>query len=128
MSRSPLHPLPQRLASEAWALAHEWRIVEQLRHCALTEDTRAFVSWAASYAKRVEALGALDPARLTDAVTTLVRDGRLSVAGEVLLVGFDELSPQQSALFESFAARGSRCEHCAGAGGSRGGLSGTHRK
>ena len=64
-----------QLASEAWSLAHQWRIADRLRHYALTEDTRVFVEWAAEYERRVERVGAVDQARLPDAAAALIAEG-----------------------------------------------------
>jgi probable DNA repair protein len=97
-----------QLAAEAWLLAHQWRIVDRLRHFALTEDTRVFVDWAREYEARVERIGAIDQARLPDAVAKLAGDGRLALPAEVVLAGFDEPTPQQRALTDALAARGTR--------------------
>ncbi len=99
------------LAGEAWALAHRWQIADRLRHYAMTEDTRLFAAWASDYQQRVEVLGAIDQARLPDAVRTLVDAGTLRAPAEALLVGFDELTPQQTALFNALASAGCRCDH-----------------
>ena len=98
------------LAAEAWALAHRWQIADRIRHYALTEDTRLFAGWAADYERRVERIGSTDQARLPDGVRVLVTEGRLAAPAEVLLAGFDELTPQQDALFKAIAARGTQME------------------
>lgn len=98
------------LAAEAWALVHQWQVADQFRNYALTEDTRAFADWSAEFERRVRNHGAIDSARVPDAVRQLVADGRAAVPEALLLAGFDELTPQQQALLEVLAARGCRCE------------------
>ena len=97
------------LAAEAWALAHQWQIADRVRHYALTEDTRAFASWASAYERRVETIGAIDHARLPDAVRALLERGDLRGPGEIVLAGFDEFTPQQSALLKALEAHGTLC-------------------
>jgi len=108
-----------QLAADAWSLAHQWRIAERLGHFALTQDTRVFAAWAADYARRVESIGATDQARLPDAVRALVSDGRLVTPKEVALVGFDDTTHQQQAVFDALAAKGTRVVRIA-AGTARG--------
>jgi ATP-dependent helicase/nuclease subunit B len=98
------------LAAEGWALAHQWQIADRLRYFALTEDTRVFAGWASEFERRVETIGAIDQARLPDTVRELVDKGELRGPAEVILAGFDELTPQQAALLKTFEARGSRCD------------------
>ena len=98
------------LAAQAWSLAHQWQVADRLRHYALSEDTRVFAGWASEYERRVERLGATDQARLPDEVRGFVSGDVLVAPAEVLTVGFAEPTPQQSALFEALAARGTRLE------------------
>jgi probable DNA repair protein len=102
-----------QLAAEAWSLAHQWQIADRLRHYALTEDTRVFARWAAEYERRVERNAAVDQARLPDVVRALIVAGSLASPEEIVLAGFDELTPQQAAFFEALATRGARIERLA---------------
>lgn len=97
------------LAAEAWVLAHQWQIADRLRHYALTEDTRVFANWASDYERRVETIGAIDHARLPDAVRALLEKGDMRGPDEIALAGFDEFTPQQSALLRALEAHGTRC-------------------
>ena len=99
-----------QLAAEAWLLAHQWQIADRFRHYDMSEDTRVFARWASEYARRVERLDATDQARLPDAVRALVGGGGMPAPREVVLAGFAELTPQQDALFQALAARGTRVE------------------
>jgi hypothetical protein len=69
-----------------------------------------FAAWAAEYERRVERLGATDQARLPGDVRELLRDGRLTVPAGLVLVGFDELTPQQGALVHALAEGGTGVE------------------
>jgi ATP-dependent helicase/nuclease subunit B len=99
-----------QLAAEAWSLAHQWRIADRLRHYALAPDTRMFAEWAADYAQRVEQIGAIDLARLPDAVRELAATAALDAPPTILLAGFADMTPQQEALFGALATRGSRID------------------
>lgn len=102
------------LAAEAWDLLHAWGAGgESWRgwpRPALSEDTAAFATWAEAYAARLAQTRSLDHALLADALARAaprwLRGRRL----EVLLVGFAELSPQQSRLADAMRAAGVRIE------------------
>jgi probable DNA repair protein len=101
------------LAAEAWLLAHQWRIAERLPRYDGSGDARVFAQWARDYQRRVDGSGAVDSARLPDAVEALVGSGQLAGFADLVLVGFEELNPQQAALVASLAATGARVEHWA---------------
>ncbi len=53
-------------AQESWRLAQAWRIAGALDKFGITEDTRAFASWARDYAKRCGKEGYTDSSLLWD--------------------------------------------------------------
>lgn len=85
-----------RQAMEAWRLAHAWRIPLQEGGSSGTEDTRAFATWAAAYARRTKRDGLTDAARLPDL--------ELRARGTKLLVAyaFDILPPQAQAVLRRY--------------------------
>ncbi len=102
-----LQPAPAaRAAREAWELAHAWCLdlaPLSAQRDVWGEDTRAFVDWAQSYTRRCAEHGWLDQARLADWVARRLHDGDADtrlLPSRLLLVGFDELTPQQTALVE----------------------------
>ena len=93
-------------AAEAWTLLHGWQI--DLGDPAFGEDgdSRAFRDWMRAYARRCDAAGWIDDARLADAVAARLADGRLAPPERLALYAFDELAPQQQALLDALVAAG----------------------
>lgn len=116
-----LQPVPAaRAAREAWELAHAWRLdlgsLARQRD-AWGEDTRAFLDWVQSYQRCCEQGGWLDQARLADWLAARLGSGDATTCAEVLalpermlLIGFDELTPQQDAVFDVLHRVGVRIE------------------
>ena len=98
------------LASNAWRQAHQWDIASRVRRYTAGADTRAFVAWATEYQRRVDAIGAVDPAQLPDIVRGLICSGAVSVPPMIVLAGFDEATAQQQQLIDALIARGTSCE------------------
>ena len=98
------------LAADAWSLAHQWDIAGRVRHYTQSDDVRLFAGWAAAFERRIDEIGAVDTARLPDALQRLIAAGQLAAPAEVVFVGFDALNPQQQALVNALQAAGSRCE------------------
>lgn len=93
------------LASDAWALAHQWNIASRVGRYTAVTDTRVFVSWADEYQRRVRRAGATDLAQLPDVVRAYVDSGVITAPQHVVLAGFDETIVQQQRLFDALAAR-----------------------
>jgi len=94
-------------ASEAWALAHAWRVDLDAPEFGDDGDSRAFRRWARAYRARCERDGWIDEARLADAVADGLAQGALAPPPRLALYAFDELAPQQVALLDALAAAGS---------------------
>ncbi len=103
-SRSPLE-----VASLAPVAAAAARLVAHYRlgESAATEEERALFRWRRAFSRRCRDLGWLDPATLADAVAGAIEAGEVAVPGEVLLAGFDRLSPAEEAVVAALRARGS---------------------
>ena len=101
------------LAADTWMLAHQWRIADRLVHYAGSDDTRVFVTWAADYVRRVDDIGAIDSARLPDVLDELLLAGRIAPFAEVVLVGFDDFTPQQAAVVNALEGAGAKVERWA---------------
>ncbi len=92
-----------RQARQAWSIRHAFRI-EFARYAALLdEDGAAFRSWADRYAKICAEKNWLDSARLAD---VLAAAATVLKPLNIVLYGFDELSPQQREFFNALAAAG----------------------
>ncbi len=78
------------------------------------EDAERFLHWAAAFDARCDQLGVMSRSELE---ATLASDGsRLTggvLPGELVLVGFDRVTPAQEHLLAAFARAGVRVEHAA---------------
>jgi len=89
------------VAAEAARLAVHYRLPES----AVTEEERAFDRWRRAFHGHCRDLGWLDPAALTDAVATAIEAGEAAAPGEVILAGFDRLSPAAEAVVAALRSR-----------------------
>jgi len=120
--KSPLlqEPAAARDARSAWQLLHAFRLPLSRAGEFGNEDANAFVRWAKAYQKRCVRDGLLDAATLPDAIGRAIGAGWFEPPRQVLLAGFDELSPQQTALLDVMRAAGSSIDvFSSGTGGRR---------
>ncbi|HET7176933.1 MAG TPA: PD-(D/E)XK nuclease family protein [Gammaproteobacteria bacterium] len=99
-----------REALRAWDLCSAYRIDQEQISASGEQDAEAFAAWATEFRSRSRAQGALEDARLTDWLATQLRERRLAAPKQAVFAGFDELTPQQRELTESFKAAGSRVQ------------------
>ena len=59
-----------------------------------TEETQTFRRWMTRYQKQLKEWRALDPAELLDAIIDRMKHGRISLPEQIVLHGFDEITPQ----------------------------------
>jgi probable DNA repair protein len=91
---------------EAWQLQHAWGVDPAAD--AAGEDTRAYLDWAARYARLTREHRQTDAARLPEVMAPLLARGALPGPAEVILHGFDLVTPQTSRFLERLAAQGCR--------------------
>lgn len=96
------------LALDAWRLWRAWRLPLERVQSACASDTQVFLKWAAAFESRCRAERVIDAARSADVIVEWLVAGRLVAPSRLVLVGFDELTPQQHAVFD--ALRGRDCE------------------
>ena len=102
------------LASEAWAHVHAWgaggESWRSWRQQGDEQDPSLFAAWADSYLARTRRLGAVDVAQVADAIAA-----EAAIVGAtsppILIVGFTELSPQQTRLLSTLEAAGVMVQH-----------------
>src|SRR5580700_7408680 len=97
-------PETAQQAMEAWRLVQAYRLPLDGRFEA-TDDWAAFAAWARAFRKRCVENNWLEPARLADVLADLIKRGELPQPAQLFLAGFDELTPQQSDLFNALGAR-----------------------
>jgi probable DNA repair protein len=76
--------------------AHNWSVAYScsLKSFSLTEDQQVFSRWQQAYKKTIAEQGWLDRSELPFFICQALSDGRLLAPTAVLLVGFDQLSPE----------------------------------
>ncbi|HET7570466.1 MAG TPA: PD-(D/E)XK nuclease family protein [Gammaproteobacteria bacterium] len=90
-------------AADAWRLCHAWRVPLD-RLMVGNDDSVAFAGWARAYDESCAREGWLDAARLLDWLCNEL--DHLALPERLVFAGFDEWTPQQTALLDAFAARG----------------------
>jgi probable DNA repair protein len=116
IAQSPLGALllsdaAARSAQQAWQALHGYGLAQRLRELAATEDQRVFRHWAGAYAQRLRALDAVAPAQAASVLQAAVARGPWRPRQELVLAGFDALTPQQHGLLETLRAHGVELQH-----------------
>jgi ATP-dependent helicase/nuclease subunit B len=94
------------LAAEAWGLLCSYEGLETLRDAVASRDARAFQGWARAFERRCRAERWLTQAGLAGALGEVVAASGADGVGEILLVGFDALTPAQAGLVEALRGAG----------------------
>jgi hypothetical protein len=97
-----------RQARAAWGMLHGWRLPEPAAAPLASEEVRAFSRWMRGYQERCEDQSWLDGARLPDALRVAIDASIIAPPAGMLVLGFEQLTPQQRALLRAIAARGAR--------------------
>jgi len=94
-----------RLAREAWTLSVQWRIsdLEATQH---TEDSRALMAWAADYQALCARKRWVDSASFVEQLIDAISNQKIQLPKMITLVGFEELTPQLSFLFDKIRESG----------------------
>ena len=102
-----------RVAMEAWRLLHDHDLqFDQIKNL-LTEhnlDTQAFCEWAGAYQDRLKYKHWIDPETLSVKLIERFESESLGIPDQLLLAGFDELTPVQQRLLNLLVAKGCRIE------------------
>ncbi len=93
-------------AQEAWQLMQSWRLPSDGMAFRYNQDSAAFWRWKDRFESRCTDQGWLPAARLADEILLSLQAGEWTGPGELVLIGFDELVPQQQALLQGLAGRG----------------------
>ncbi len=101
-------PETAKAAARAWEMSKQWHLSYPELSQAPPEDTIAFLEWAKSFERKCRDNNWLDTATLPGAVIQLFNAKSIPVPGQLILAGFDELSPQQISLLKALEDLGSR--------------------
>src|SRR6185312_13598077 len=92
------------LAASAWSRLHHYRAARLLHATANTTDSRTFARWAREFERRCLLSGFLTEAQLPEAIAAAIVGGQIDLPKTVLLVGFDSMTPANSALLTAIEA------------------------
>lgn len=98
-------PATAGAAADAWKLLHAWQLPLEGAEWDGSEETRAFKNWAESFREICRERRWLDEARLPDLLRARLAGG-WPASRRLELAGFDEFTPQQSALLDALRAAG----------------------
>ncbi|MBI2993207.1 MAG: PD-(D/E)XK nuclease family protein [Gammaproteobacteria bacterium] len=109
--RNLLHPgAVARQAMEAWERLAAWRLKPARPDRGMSEDARAFGTWAGAYAAQCAARGWQDPSSLAEELLSAPARGPSAGPARLALIGFDAPEPGLLALARSLADRGATVE------------------
>ena len=95
-----------RRAQDAWQLIQSWRLSLNRTTFRYNWDSTAFFDWALRFETRCTEKNWLPLARLPDEIKRSFQTGVLVCPAELLLIGFDELTPQQQVLLQTMIEAG----------------------
>ncbi len=104
-------PATAKTAIDAWRALNDWDI--ELAACAASphEDHRRWHRWARQFQQRCGAQGWVDSHSLAPRLRARLEHADAApAAGKILWLGFDQLLPQQQALFDGLTRRGADLE------------------
>jgi ATP-dependent helicase/nuclease subunit B len=95
------------MAADAWRLVSSYEGRGRMRGSAGSTDTRAFQRWAQTFERVCKAQGFLAPAQLEETLCAALEKRTLKLPpGDVVLVGFDAMTPAQTRLVEALRSAG----------------------
>jgi ATP-dependent helicase/nuclease subunit B len=108
-SLRPIDALAE-LAAGAWRLLHDYRARRRLQASVANADTRAYARWAGEFDRRCNRAKCLTEAQLPETLRAAFAANLLSPPTGLLLIGFDSITPAQTALLDAIRATGSVVE------------------
>ncbi len=94
-----------RLALEAWSLLNQWQLNWDHPYFAFNEDTRVWQQWTKIYQQRCIDHNLIDNSKMIDYMMPAINSQKISLPKSCVLVGFNELNPQQKKLFNSIKSQ-----------------------
>ncbi|HHJ80242.1 MAG TPA: PD-(D/E)XK nuclease family protein, partial [Candidatus Tenderia electrophaga] len=116
-------PATARSAMQAWRVLQQWNLPLEVLVDDDNPDSRAFYGWAMAFQQRCQQRHWLDEASLPSWLCQAMQAGELPLPGHVLLMGFDELTPQHRAVIEVMQGQGVEVESLEPAAAERSGVS-----
>jgi probable DNA repair protein len=99
------------MVADAWRMVYRYEGQRRLRGGDGSADSRAFLRWARTFERLCKAEGFLAQAQLEEALRAAVDKGMVRLpSGEVMLAGFDAMTPAQTRLVEALRSAGVEIE------------------
>ncbi|MCY4420617.1 MAG: hypothetical protein OXC42_05115, partial [Gammaproteobacteria bacterium] len=110
MGREPVQQLSGMAheVQQAWQLIRSWQIPLNRDRFLYNRDSTAFFTWATRFKARCANQHWLPDIDLAERLQQSLQAGKLEVPGELVLIGFEELTPQQDLLLSTLADHGCR--------------------
>ena len=94
---------------DAWKRLHEWQVpFDECMSAASSRDQHVFAAAASRYRNRMAAENWIDEAMLPGQVTAAIRAGDATAPENLVLAGFDRLTPAADELLAALRERGTR--------------------
>jgi ATP-dependent helicase/nuclease subunit B len=93
-------------AAGAWLRLHQFRARKLLETYPGNADTLTFARWATEFGRRCSRAHYLTEAQLPEAIRAAIDARRLTPSSGLVLVGFDSITPAQTALLDQLRATG----------------------
>jgi len=103
-------PATARSAMQAWRLLLQWNLSPEILTTEDNLDSAAFYRWAKEFRRRCQTHNWLDEAALPSWLCNALQTDELQSPEQVLLFGFDELTPQHQSVIDALQAQGTRVE------------------
>lgn len=101
--------LSARLAMEAWHLRCAWDL-KDFETPFQTEDVQTYLNWQADYKQHLQKNQWIDTAQLVEWLIQAIQNQQLNVPSHIQLIGFEELTPQLTRLFDTLRNKGSQVD------------------
>ena len=85
-------------ASEAWRQLINWQVSRDESGFDINEDTQAFLIWADEFERLCDEQGWLAASQMTEQLVQCFSSEAYALSSEIILLGFDELTPLQQSL------------------------------
>lgn len=95
-----------RMSMDAWTLIHSWEIGQDKLSYASTSESERFLSWSKEFSTRCLRNNWIDQAIVPNIVAQSLAETCITLPSEIILAGFDEITPQQERLVDLLADMG----------------------
>jgi probable DNA repair protein len=94
----------------AYSLMKEYRLPFPREDIYLTEEAMALKRWIRSYVEEIKGLGFISPLSLPDIVIRFIEDRTIKIPAEIILAGFDEITPRTTSIIKAIEGTNSKVD------------------